>query len=387
VEHLPVTVDVVRAVGAAPQLRKATDDGLGLLSGHFSTFNNWYSVSSMWEGDFLERTAPGFTKQTIAEDRTGMRVLFNHGFDTMAGDKVLGPIQDLREDKTGAYYEVPLFDTSYNRDLLPGLKAGVYGASFRMKVQEDSWNDAPDTSDYNPKGLPERTITRAKVMEFGPVTFPANPGATAGMRSMTDHYYEQLKRRDQQAYDTAVRAAGRLPLADLTRATDATIEELVAAADALVDEVEEALEAGDTAQATALLTALDETIDSQMVLLGLPDTDEADNGGPLAMLSAQPRRAGGRPERVLTAAQTKAITINAPNYTGDPAELARALKDIAGRPGARSAGGGDSKDARPGEGTAAPNPQAQRFEEMLKLSKMKLPKPTTPLPERDTKHG
>jgi hypothetical protein len=232
--------------------------------------------------------------------------------------------------------------------------------------------------------LPERTITRAKVMEFGPVTFPANPDATAGMRSMTDHYYEQLKRRDERAYDSAVRAAGRLPLADLTRATDATIEELVAAADALVDEVEEALEAGDMGQVAALLTALDETIDSQMVLLGIPDTDEADNSGPLAMLSARPRRAVGRPERVLSAAQTKAITINAPHYTGDPAELARTLKDIAGRPGARSAGGSDSKDARPGQGTAAPNPAAQRFEEMLKLSKMKLPRPSVPIPERET---
>ncbi len=323
-EHLPVTVDVVRAVGAPPQLRKATDDGLGLLSGHFSTFNNWYSVSSMWEGDFLERTAPGFTKQTIAEDRGGMRVLFNHGFDTMAGDKVLGPIQDLREDKTGAYYEVPLFDTSYNRDLLPGLKAGVYGASFRMRVQEDSWNDEPDPSDYNPKALPERTITRAKVMEFGPVTFPANPDATAGMRSMTDHYYEQLKRRDQSAYNTAVRAAGRLPAAIVTRATDATIEELVAAADALVDEVEEALEAGDTAQVTALLTALDETIDSQMVLLGIPDPDEASNNG---------RSARAR------------VT----------------LTDFAGRPGARSAGGSDSKDERPGHGATSTPTQADRF--------------------------
>jgi HK97 family phage prohead protease len=212
-----LAVDVVRALSTAPELRKATDDSLGLLSGHFSAFNNWYHVSSMWEGDFLERTAPGFTSQTIAEDRNDMRVLFNHGFDTMAGDKVLGMIQDLREDPIGPYYEVPLFDTSYNRDLLPGLKAGAYGASFRMRVQEDSWNDEPDPSDYNPKALAERTITRAKVMEFGPVTFPANPEASASVRSTTDEFYDRLRQRNQSAYDSAVRAAG-ITLTDFTAA-------------------------------------------------------------------------------------------------------------------------------------------------------------------------
>lgn len=210
--HTSIPVDVVRALSAAPELRAAApaDDSIGLLSGHFSAFGNWYRVSSYWEGDFLESTAAGFTAQTIAEDRDGMRVLFDHGFDSI-GNKVLGPIQDLREDETGPYYEVPLFDTSYNRDLLPGLKAGVYGASFRMRVLEDSWNDEPDPSDYNPKALPERTITRAKVMEFGPVTFPANPEASASVRSVTDQFYERLRSRDQGAFEDAVRAAGRNP--------------------------------------------------------------------------------------------------------------------------------------------------------------------------------
>ncbi len=212
--HQTLAVDVVRALAAAPELRAAVDEGLGLLTGHFSTFNQWYRVASFWEGDFLERTAPGFTMQTIAEDRDSMRVLFDHGFDSI-GNKVLGPIQDLREDEAGPYYEVPLFDTSYNRDLLPGLKAGVYGASFRMRVIEDSWNDEPDESDHNPKALPERTITRAKVMEFGPVTFPANPGATASVRSVTDEFYDRLRQRDTGAFESAVRASGRL-LTDFT---------------------------------------------------------------------------------------------------------------------------------------------------------------------------
>lgn len=211
-------VDLVRAVPAAIEFRDTEPDtdgdsnddaDLGILNGHFSVFNTWYQVDSFWEGTFLERIAPGAFAETIENDRDRMRVLFDHGFDAQIGNKVLGPIDDLREDKTGPYYEVPLMDTTYNRDLLPGLKRGLYGASFRFRVTEETWDDEPKTSKTNPKGLPERTISRTKVMEFGPVTFPANPAASAGIRSLTDAYYERLRTHDTRAYDAAVRAAGR----------------------------------------------------------------------------------------------------------------------------------------------------------------------------------
>lgn len=209
--HLSAEVPVVRAMAVQPVLRASTTspDSLGLLEIRFSRFNTWYEVDSMWEGTFLERTAPGSFAQTIAEDRASMRVLFDHGFDPQIGNKVLGPIEALSEETDSPVGEVPLFDTSYNRDLLPGLRAGVYGSSFRMRVLADSWDDEPGTSAYNPKGLPERTITRVKTMEFGPVTFPANPDATAGMRSLTDHFYDQLAQRDSSAFEAAVRASGR----------------------------------------------------------------------------------------------------------------------------------------------------------------------------------
>jgi phage head maturation protease len=46
----------------------------------------------------------------------------------------------------------------------------------------------PKKTDWNPRGIPERTVQEARVMEFGPVTFPAYAGATAGLRSMTDEF-------------------------------------------------------------------------------------------------------------------------------------------------------------------------------------------------------
>jgi phage head maturation protease len=198
------------------ELRQDAPDGsIGLLTGRFSEFGRWYRVSSMWEGDFMERVAAGATADTIRDDAGAMRVLFDHGMDAQIGNKVLGPIESLAERSDGPHYEVPLFDTSYNRDLLPGLKAGVYGASMRMRVTADSWDDEPAKSKANPDGIPERTITRMKVPEFGPVTFPANQGASAGVRSGTDEFYHRMQQADAPAFEDAVRAAG-LSLEDFT---------------------------------------------------------------------------------------------------------------------------------------------------------------------------
>lgn len=185
--------DLVRAIWPGVEFRSAedeseADDGLGRMTGHFSVFDNWYEVDSAYEGRFVERISPGAFTDTIAADRTSMRVLLNHGRDPQAGDKPLGPIDVLEEDGKGPYYEVPLLDTSYNRDILPGLKAGLYGSSFRFSVETEEWENAPKRSKHNPEALPERTITKARVFEFGPVTFPANPAASAGVRSLTDRF-------------------------------------------------------------------------------------------------------------------------------------------------------------------------------------------------------
>jgi HK97 family phage prohead protease len=213
-------IDVVRAVPVVAELR-ATDTvdgepvGMPTLEVRFSAFNKWYEVDSYWEGTFIERTVPGSFKQTIRDDLSAMKCLYDHGFDPQIGNKVLGAIESLSEEADSPLGVVPLFDTSYNRDLLPGLEKGVYGSSFRMRVTKETWDDEPKPSDYNPKGLPERTIQQVRLFEFGPVTFPANPDSTASLRSLTDNYYEQLRQRDASAYDAAVRAAGRIPT-DLT---------------------------------------------------------------------------------------------------------------------------------------------------------------------------
>lgn len=186
----------------AIEFRDATEEDdlgegyLGLLRVLFSPVNEWTEINSMWEGRFMERFAAGAWKKTIREQSDRVRALFQHGADPQVGDKPLGPIRNLVEGEQGGYGEVALLDTSYNRDLLPGLKDGLYGASHRFSVLREDEVASPAPSEHNPTGLPERTVKEAKLFEFGPVTFPAYAGATAGMRSMTDDFLMRCFERD-----------------------------------------------------------------------------------------------------------------------------------------------------------------------------------------------
>lgn len=181
----PPRTDLVRMFPPSrPQLRAEDDgDGLGTLYGHFAVFNQETIIDSWWEGKFRETIAPGAFTKTIRENLPHIRVLFQHGMDSQVGEKVLGPVSILREEPYGPYYEVPLFDTSYNRDLAPGLRADQYGASFRFEVIKEDWEEPPEGSSQ----LPLRTIREIRLYEFGPVTFPAYQAASAGLRSVTDY--------------------------------------------------------------------------------------------------------------------------------------------------------------------------------------------------------
>lgn len=193
------TDNIVRALidDDAVHLRAAvgdgTDDNGRTLFGHFAVFNRWTEIDSMWEGRFLERIAPGAFTRTFTENRDRIKVLYDHGKDPQLGNKPLGPITELNEDKQGAYYEVDLIETDYNdRFVIPAANAGLLGASFRFRVTSEEWNEPRSSTKANPEKLPERTINEADVFEFGPVTFPAYDAATAGVRSVTDDFLLHL---------------------------------------------------------------------------------------------------------------------------------------------------------------------------------------------------
>jgi HK97 family phage prohead protease len=228
-----------------------------IMEGHFAVFGQWTEINS-WEGNFLEQFVPGAFKKTISENRASMKVLFQHGYDYLIGDKPLGPIADLREDDEGVYYEVPLLDAGYVREeVQPGLEAGLYGASFRFRVIREEIDEEPGVSDHNPHGIPERKVKEAQVPEFGPVTFPAYEGASAGLRSLeagelvAQAALERMRRDDSlRAHNLAARFAARDDGYDTSRDETEETEETAAEEESVeteVNETEETVPASDDA--------------------------------------------------------------------------------------------------------------------------------------------
>ena len=156
------------------------EDGyLSTLEGWFAVFNQWTHVNSAHEGEFLESIARGAFKETIAENQRYMRCLFQHGRDPQVGMKPLGPIRELEEDDHGARYAVLLFDTSYNRGILPALRDGLYGASFRFRVTFKGREREPAqvrAQSGRPRGAGHRGIWRTSA------SFVRLPGPRMRMR-------------------------------------------------------------------------------------------------------------------------------------------------------------------------------------------------------------
>ncbi len=173
---------------------RAADGGTDgrTLFGHFAVFDTWTEINSMFEGRFLERIGSGAFKDTFRDQKSQIRVIFQHGRDPHIGDKPLGAPDVLREDERGAYYESELFDAPYVNELIPALRAGQLGASFRFRVTKEEWVEPKRATDHNPERLPERTLRGVHHFEHGPVTWGAYSDATAGVRSGTDDFIESL---------------------------------------------------------------------------------------------------------------------------------------------------------------------------------------------------
>lgn len=200
IEELPparLPFPVTRMTDDPVEIR-AEGDEKPLLHGTFTTFDDPYEVNSAIEGHFIERMAPGSFDRTVVESRKNIKPLFNHGQDPTMGNQILGPIVDLRGDGNYAIDPLPGIPPL----IRSGLEAGLYGSSHRFSVISDDWSYDAKRSTSNPEGLPERTITEARLYEFGPVTFPANPNATAGIRSTTDTFYQQA-----DEYESVLRSA------------------------------------------------------------------------------------------------------------------------------------------------------------------------------------
>lgn len=167
--------NVTRSVPFAITRDDEGTDGL-TLTGHAAVFNDWTEIDS-WEGRFRERIAPGAFKKTIRENNGRVRLQFDHGSHPLIGSIPLGQIRKLKEDSRGLFVEARLSDNWLIQPVRDAIAdEAIDGMSFRFTVEKDSW----DKLDAD---VPERTIQEVRLLELGPVVFPAYDTTDVGVRS------------------------------------------------------------------------------------------------------------------------------------------------------------------------------------------------------------
>jgi HK97 family phage prohead protease len=238
---------IERAVDFEPlpeEERASGNQGDGkTLEGYAAVFDQDTEINS-WEGHFKERMVRGAFRKTLKE-RTPV-LQFDHGHDSRFGNLPIGSFESLKEDKHGLRVQARLFD--HAEPIRQAIEAGaVSGMSFRFKVVRDSWADSKGNAItdrqelmdklYNPKkgdGPLQRTIKEVKLMEAGPVVFPAYPQTSVGVRSMND---DERKRAIEDL------TAGFEPSEDEAR--DVSLAELIADAGWTPEEIAEAVGRGE----------------------------------------------------------------------------------------------------------------------------------------------
>lgn len=179
--------DIIRAFFKSPPRNEDTDAGEGrLLVGHAAVFNEWTEINSLAEGHFRERLAPGAFRKTLKETRP--HVQFNHGLDPYIGDKDIAMPRTVIEDERGLWTESEWINREYAQDIKELVRVGaVDGMSFRFQVVKDTWKEGGKREDPDRDNLKERIIREVRLIEYGPVTWPAYAATSAGVRSGADY--------------------------------------------------------------------------------------------------------------------------------------------------------------------------------------------------------
>jgi len=177
------------------EIRAAEGDSDGLtLTGYAAVFDNATRIDN-WEGTFDEKIARGAFKRSI-NARTPV-LQFEHGRHPLLGSMPLGTITKLREDDHGLYVEARLADNWLIQPVRDAIASGaIDGMSFRFQVIKEAWDDRGP--------VPVRTLEEVKLMELGPVVFPAYESTTVGVRSASLDELFELPSDDRQAIARAL---------------------------------------------------------------------------------------------------------------------------------------------------------------------------------------
>jgi uncharacterized protein len=150
-----------------------------VITGYAVVFDSWSEVMVDARGKaFRERIAPTAFDRALAES-PDIRALWNHNADKPLGRTRNGTLR-LAKDGLGLRIELAPPATSWGADAVTSIQRGdVSGMSFAFSKREngDTWVKGVD-------GIAERTLVDLNLHEVSPVTFPAYPATSVGVRAL-----------------------------------------------------------------------------------------------------------------------------------------------------------------------------------------------------------
>ena len=176
-----------RRVHSSPiQIRRAAGDKRTI----FGYATKFAPVQSADLGGFVEEMHPNAFDACLRSS-PDVAALWNHDPSSVLGRSTSGTLR-LNTDKTGLLYEIDPPNTQLASDLMELMDRGdVHQSSFGFYCIEDSWREGPN-------GTYIRTVLKANLFDVSPVTFPAYPDATSGvrgaLRNAPDALRSKLKR-------------------------------------------------------------------------------------------------------------------------------------------------------------------------------------------------
>jgi HK97 family phage prohead protease len=160
------------------QMTRAEEVGDGLtLEGYAAVFNDTVRIYDMWDGEYDERFQRGAFSKSLREEDTPY-LMFQHGRHSLIGSVPIGAIQSLREDSRGLHVVARLHDNWLVEPVRDAIASGsLRGMSIMFEPVKDTRDDSGD--------LPLVTRTEVKLLELGPVVFPAYDNTEVGVRAAT----------------------------------------------------------------------------------------------------------------------------------------------------------------------------------------------------------
>lgn len=164
----------LRTISTQIELR-ADENGSAVLEGYAAVFNQEADIMGMWK----ERIRPGAFTDTLKRGDP-VYALFNHDPSqvltvNVRGDGSHGGLY-LHEDRTGLKTTIHPDDTDIgNRVTTLVRNKTIHKMSFAFMVEDEIWS--------RKDGVDIREITRAKLFDVSPVTYPAYEGTSISARA------------------------------------------------------------------------------------------------------------------------------------------------------------------------------------------------------------